>query len=162
MLTDDQKRTPLYMSRYFVSCYEDDPGNLIKPVVTQDETWVHHLTQGQKCKANNGSTLVHPPKKFKRVHSAGKVMASIFWVNQGAVMIEQGSTINGIYQSPLTLTALFQHDLINVSYLTGCYLYQVMMTLHFLYDVANGAESTQKIKEYVIIASLKSVQQWVN
>ena len=48
------------------------------------------------------------------------------------------------YQSPLILTALFQHDLINVSYLTACYLYQVMMTLHFLNDVANDAESTQK------------------
>ena len=48
------------------------------------------------------------------------------------------------YQSPLILTELFQHDLINVSYLTACYLYQVMMTLHFLNDVANDAESTQK------------------
>ena len=44
----------------------------------------------------------------------------------------------------LILTELFQHNLINVSYLTACYLYQVMMTLHFLNDVANDAESTQK------------------
>ena len=29
------------------------------------------------------------------------------------------------------------------------------MTLHFLNDVANDAESTQKIENYVIIASLK-------
>ena len=36
------------------------------------------------------------------------------------------------YQSPLILTELVQHNLINVSYLTACYLYQVMMTLHFL------------------------------
>ena len=48
------------------------------------------------------------------------------------------------YQSPLILTELFQHNLINVSYLTACYLYQVMMTLHFLNAVANDAESTQK------------------
>ena len=48
------------------------------------------------------------------------------------------------YHSPLILTELFQHDQINVSYLTACYLYQVMMTLHFLHDVANDAESTQK------------------
>ena len=48
------------------------------------------------------------------------------------------------YQSPLILTKLFQHNLINVSYLTACYLYQVMMTLHFLNDVANDAESKQK------------------
>ena len=44
-----------------------------------------------------------------------------------------------VYQSPLILTELFQHNLINVSYLTACYLYQVMMTLHFLNDVANDA-----------------------
>ena len=50
----------------------------------------------------------------------------------------------GLYQSPLILTELIQHNLINVSYLTACYLYQVMMTLHFLNDVANDAESTQK------------------
>ena len=52
-------------------------------------------------------------------------------------------TSTPIYQSRLILTALFQHDLINVSYLTACYLYQVMMTLLFLNDVANDAESTQ-------------------
>ena len=50
------------------------------------------------------------------------------------------------YQSPLILTELFQHDLINVSYLTACDLYQVMMTLHFLNDVAYDAESTQTSK----------------
>ena len=36
--------------------------------------------------------------------------------------------------------------LVNVVYLTACCLYQVMMTLHFLNDVANDAESTQKSK----------------
>ena len=34
-------------------------------------------------------------------------------------------------------------------------LYQVMMALHFLNDVANGTESTQKFANYIIIASLK-------
>ena len=36
------------------------------------------------------------PKKFKRVHSAGNVMASISWNSQGVIMIdyfEQGGTI---------------------------------------------------------------------
>ena len=47
------------------------------------------------------------------------------------------------YQSPVVLTELFQHSIINVSYLTACYLYQVMMPLHFLNDVAIDAESTQ-------------------
>ena len=30
------------------------------------------------------------------------------------------------------------------------------MTLHFLSDIANDTESTQKIKNYIIIASLKN------
>ena len=55
-----------------------------------------------------------------------------------------GALGTNVYQSPLILTELFQHNLINVSYLTACDLYQVMMTLHFLNDVANNAESTQK------------------
>ena len=41
-----------------------------------------------------------PPKTFKRVHSAGKVIASIFWDSQGVFMIdylEQGRMINGAY-----------------------------------------------------------------
>ena len=51
-----------------------------------------------------------------------------------------------IYQSPLILTELVQHNLINVSYLMVCYLKKVMMTLHFLNDVANDTDSTQKSK----------------
>ena len=44
-----------------------------------------------------------------------------------------GFTYHGIYnyQSPLILTELFQHNLINVSYLTACYLYRVMRRCTF-------------------------------
>ena len=41
-----------------------------------------------------------PPKKFKRVHSAGNVMASIFWPSQEVIKIDylkQGHTINCAY-----------------------------------------------------------------
>ena len=44
---------------------------------------------------------------------------------------------NAIYQSILILNELFQHNLINVSYLTACYLYQVMMTLMTLNQHTN-------------------------
>ena len=40
MLTDDQKMTQLDISRYLLSRYEDDPGNFMEGVVTQDESWV--------------------------------------------------------------------------------------------------------------------------
>ena len=101
MLTDDQKRTPLDISRYLLTRYEDDPSNFFEGVVTQDETWVHHFNPESKMQSKQwkhpGSP---PPKKFKRVHSAGKVMASICWDSQGVIMIdylEQGCTINGAY-----------------------------------------------------------------
>ena len=46
----------------------------------------------------------------------------------------------------LSVTCIVARCLINVVDLTACYLYQVMMTLHFLNDVANDAESTYKSK----------------
>ena len=51
MLTDDQKRTRLDISRFLLSCYEDDPGNFIKRVVTQDETWVHQFDPESKMQS---------------------------------------------------------------------------------------------------------------
>ena len=42
----------------------------------------------------------------------------------------------------------------------GMCLYQVMRMLHFLKEVANDAESTQKIDHYVIFDSLKSKSTW--
>ena len=75
--------------------------NLWTEVVTQDETWVHHFDPESKKQSmqwkHPGSP---PPKKFKRVSSAGKVMASIFWDNQGVIMVdylEEGRMINGAY-----------------------------------------------------------------
>ena len=101
MLTDDQKRAQLYISRYLLSRYEDDLGNFIQQVVTQDETWVHHFDPESKMQSKQWKHPgTPPPKKFKRVHSEGKVMASIFWDSEGVIMIyvlEQGRTINGAY-----------------------------------------------------------------
>ena len=71
MLSDDQKKTRGHLF---------DPESKI-----QSKQWKHP-----------GSPH---PKKFKRVHSAGKV-AWLFWDIQGMIMIEyleQGCTINGAY-----------------------------------------------------------------
>ena len=71
----------------------------IERVVFQNETWVHHFDLESKMQSKQrkhpGSS---PHKKFKRVHTTGKVVASIFWESQGVIMIdylEQGPTING-------------------------------------------------------------------
>ena len=84
MLTDDQKRsTWFHISRFLLSRYEDDPGDFIERVVTQDETWVHHFYPESKMQNKQWKHPDSPPPKtFKRVHSARKVMTSIFWDSQ--------------------------------------------------------------------------------
>ena len=64
---------------------------------------VHHFDTESKIQSKQwkhpGSP---PPKNFKRVQSAGKVMASIFCDSQGVIMIdvlEQGRIINGAYNA---------------------------------------------------------------
>ena len=88
----------LDISRYHLSCFEDDPGNFIKQVVTQDETWVHHFNPESKMQSKQWKHPgLPPPNKFKRVHSAVKVMALIFRDSQGLIIIdylEQGHTIS--------------------------------------------------------------------
>ena len=73
----------------------------MRRVVNKDETWVHHFDPEAKKQnmqwKHPGSS---PPKKFKRVSSAGKVMASNFWDSQGFIMVdylEEGPTIKGAY-----------------------------------------------------------------
>ena len=101
MLADDQKQSRLDISRYLLSRYEDDPGDFIDRVVTQDETQVHHFEPELKMQSMQWKhPCSPPPKKFKRDSLAGKVMASVFWDSQGVIMIdylEQGHMINGAY-----------------------------------------------------------------
>ena len=87
MLTNDQEMNQ-HISRYILSRYEDDSGNFIERVVTQDETGVHHFGPESKMQSQQFKRPGSPtPKKFKRVHSAVKGMASIFWDSQGVIMI---------------------------------------------------------------------------
>ena len=54
--------------------------------------------------------------------------------------------------------------LIKVVYLTACCLYQVMMTLHYLSDVANDAESTQnqKLRHYRSFEECSTMGKLIN
>ena len=75
IMTDEQKRPRLDISRYLLSRYEDDPGDFIDRVVTQDETWVHHFDQESKMQSMQWKHLGSPPpKKFKRISLADNVL----------------------------------------------------------------------------------------
>ena len=100
MLTNDQQRTRLDISRYHQSRHEHDPGDFIEHIVTQDETWVQHFDPESKMQSKQWKHSGSPhPKEFKKVNSSGKVMTSIF-NSQGVMIIdylEQVRTINGAY-----------------------------------------------------------------
>ena len=72
MLTNDQKRIQIDISRDILSRYKDDPVDFIEQVVTQEETWVHHFDLESKCRANNGSILAHPLIRHLRGLFSGK------------------------------------------------------------------------------------------
>ena len=98
MLTKDQKMSRLGKLIFLSisSLYEDYPEKLC--IMTKDETWVHHFDpEAKKQSMQWKHPSSSPPKKFKGVSSAGKVMSSIFWDSQGPVV-----------QSIVSLTSLLR------------------------------------------------------
>ena len=76
-------------------------GEFMCRVVTQDGTWLHHFDPEAKKQSIQWKHSSSPPtRKFKRVSSAGKLMASVVLDSQGILMmdyLEEGSTVNGAY-----------------------------------------------------------------
>ena len=66
-----------------------------------DETWVHHFDPETKRQSQQWKHMHSPPPvKCRKIASAGKVMASVFWDCDGVVMIEyleKGHTVTGQY-----------------------------------------------------------------
>ena len=112
MLTKDQNKSRLDISKYLLSVYEDDPDKFMRRVVTKDEIWVHHFDPEAKKQSmqwkHPGSS---PPKKFKRVPSAGKVMVSIFWDSQRVMItyLEESRTISTAYSQTSIARWLVYH-----------------------------------------------------
>jgi len=78
-------------------------------LVTMDETWLYHYDGEIKQQSvewrHSGSTR---PKKFRLQKSAGKVLASIFWDQDGILLIDflpKGQTMNAEY-NPFLLVQL--------------------------------------------------------
>ena len=105
LLTPDQMRTRLLMSRENLERFEADPANFMERFLTQDECWVHHFEPETKKQSMQWKHLQSPPSKnAKVVLSARKVMASVFWDAKGVVFVDylpKGKTINGEYYANL-------------------------------------------------------------
>lgn len=105
MLTKDQMRTRVTMCSQLLDKYRTDRDKFIDCFVTVDESWVHYYDPETKCQSrewrHRGSP---PPRKFRVQSSAGKVMLTVFWDSQGAILMDflrKGSTITGQYYANL-------------------------------------------------------------
>jgi len=74
------------------------PRQFLERIITTDETWVHHYKPDSKAQSMAWKCLTSPvAKKFKSQPSAGKIMLTLFWDMEGAILVHftpKGETVN--------------------------------------------------------------------
>ncbi|XP_015913054.2 histone-lysine N-methyltransferase SETMAR-like [Parasteatoda tepidariorum] len=87
-LTDQHKELRMGLALQHLFRYQEDPA-FMELIVTGDETWCHHYLPERK---RNSMQWKHasspPPKKFKAVQSADKVLLTVFFDVQGPLLVE--------------------------------------------------------------------------
>jgi len=85
--------------------FRRNPNNFLPRLVTMDETWLYHYDSETKQQSMEWRHSGVPRlKKFRVQKSAGKVLASIFWDQDGILLIDyhpKGQTINAKCYSSL-------------------------------------------------------------
>jgi len=78
--------------------FRRDPNDFLSWLVTMDEAWLYHYDPETKQQSMEWRHSGSPrPKKFWVQKSSGKVLASIFWDQDGILLIDylpKGQTIN--------------------------------------------------------------------
>jgi len=89
----------------FWNFFRLDPNDFLSRLVTMDETWLYHFDPETKQQSLEWRHSGSPrPKKFRVQKSAGKFLASIFWDQDGILLIHylpKGQTNNAEYYSSL-------------------------------------------------------------
>jgi len=105
-LKADQKRQSYQPSEQIWEFFLRDSNNFLSRLVTMDKTWLYHYDPETKQQSmewrHSGSPRL--PKKFRVQKSAGKFLVSIFWDQDGILLIDyfpKGQTINAEYYSSL-------------------------------------------------------------
>lgn len=94
-----QTDTRRKLSRENLDMIGEDADTFFQRLVTGDETWVYHKDPESKMESMQWKHQLSPtPKRFKVGKSAGKVMATVFWDEEGILLLEfmpRKSTITG-------------------------------------------------------------------
>ena len=105
-LNADPKRQRCQSSEQILDFFRGDPNDILSRLVTMDETWLlyHYDTETKQQSMEWRHSGSHCPKIFRMQKSAGKVLASIFWDQDGILLIDylpKCQTINAAYYSSL-------------------------------------------------------------
>jgi len=104
-LNADKKHQWCQSSEQLLEFFRCDPIDFLSQLVTMDETWLYRYDPETKQQSMEWRHSGSPhPKKFQVQKSAGKVLTSIFWDQDGILLIDylpKGQTINAEYYSSL-------------------------------------------------------------
>ena len=105
LLNFDQKFTHEEICERLLERYRTEGEGLLARIFTTDETWVHYYTPECKRASMEWRKKEEPPPiKAKVIPSAGKVMCTVFWDNEGILHVDflhDRRTINAEYYSNL-------------------------------------------------------------
>jgi len=88
-LNADQKRQRCQFSEQLLEFLRHDPKDFLSRLLTTEETWLYHYDPETKQQSMEWRHRVSPrPQKFRVQKSAGKVLASIFWDQDGILLID--------------------------------------------------------------------------
>jgi len=97
-LNANQKRQRCQSSEQLLEFFRRDPNYFLSQLVTMDEPWLYHYDPETRQQSMEWRHSGSPrPKKFRVQKSAGKILVSIGWDQDGIFLIDflpKGQTIN--------------------------------------------------------------------
>jgi len=104
-LNADKKHQQCKSSEQLLEFFQRDPNDFLSRLMTMEDTWLYHYDPETKQQSMKWWHSCSPcSKKFQVQKSAGKVLASIIWDQDGILLIDylpKGQTINAEYYSSL-------------------------------------------------------------
>jgi len=104
-LNVDKKQQWCQSSEQLLEFFQCNPNDFLSQLVTMDEICLYHYDPVKKQQSKEWRHSSSPrPQKFWVQKSAGKVLASIFWDQDGILFVDyfpKGQTINAEYYSSL-------------------------------------------------------------
>ena len=86
MLTEEHKKQCVACALTFLMCYHKEGDDMLSHIVTEDETWVSHITPESKQQSLHWKNTGSPKrKKLKQTFSTRKIMCTVFWDRQGVL-----------------------------------------------------------------------------